>query len=97
MRFATLEINGRPTVVVVSGDMKNYCEVAEVLPGFSGDMVDLIERMPDAPKLGAVTNWQPIAGKRVLAPINAPRKNIITIMPRNSASPVSTHPPIRAK
>jgi 2-keto-4-pentenoate hydratase/2-oxohepta-3-ene-1,7-dioic acid hydratase in catechol pathway len=42
-------------------------------------MVDLIERMPEAPKLGAVKNWQPIAGKRVLAPINAPRKNIFCV------------------
>jgi 2-keto-4-pentenoate hydratase/2-oxohepta-3-ene-1,7-dioic acid hydratase in catechol pathway len=79
MRFATLEINGRPTVVVVSSDMKNYCEVADVLPGFAGDMVDLIARMPAAPNFGAIERWQPIAGKRVLAPINAPRKNIFCV------------------
>ncbi|MDB5774251.1 MAG: hydrolase [Herbaspirillum sp.] len=79
MRFATLEINGRPTVAVVANDLQSYCEVARLLPGFEGDMVDLIARMPSAAQFGQIDGWQPIAGKRVLAPIVSPRKNIFCV------------------
>jgi 2-keto-4-pentenoate hydratase/2-oxohepta-3-ene-1,7-dioic acid hydratase in catechol pathway len=79
MRFATLEINTRPTVAVVADDLQRYCEIKNLLPGFDGDMVDLIARMPVAADIGAVKDWQPIAGKRVLAPIAAPRKNIFCV------------------
>ena len=79
MRFATLDLNGVATVVAVSNDLQNYCEISKVLPGFAGDMVNLIERLPSAKDLGAVTQWQPIAGKRVMAPIPVPRKNIFCV------------------
>jgi 2-keto-4-pentenoate hydratase/2-oxohepta-3-ene-1,7-dioic acid hydratase in catechol pathway len=79
MRFATLELNGRPTVAVIANDLQHYCEVGHVLPGFDGDMVDLIERMPSVSAFGPVDRWQPLAGKRVLAPIVSPRKNIFCV------------------
>jgi 2-keto-4-pentenoate hydratase/2-oxohepta-3-ene-1,7-dioic acid hydratase in catechol pathway len=80
MRFATLEVDGRQTVVVVSEDGQQYCDVSKVVPSFSGDMVDLIAAMPEGVKgIGTVTQWQPLQGKKLLAPIPKPRKNIFCV------------------
>jgi 2-keto-4-pentenoate hydratase/2-oxohepta-3-ene-1,7-dioic acid hydratase in catechol pathway len=80
MRFATLEINGRETVAVISEDERRYCEVQRLVPGFAGDMVDLIAAMPAGVSgLAAVEQWQPLEGARVLAPIPHPRKNIFCV------------------
>ena len=38
MRFATIEIKGRPVVVAVAEDGQQYCEVNRILPDFNGDM-----------------------------------------------------------
>lgn len=80
MRFGTLNINGRATVVIISDDGQQYREVTDLVPGFSGDMVDLIARLPagpaDAQKDGS---WKPVAGNKLLAPIPVPRRNIFCV------------------
>lgn len=80
MRFGTLNIDGRATVVIVSDDGQQYREAADLVPGFNGDMTDFIARMPVPPKdAGKSGAWKAIAGNKVLAPIPAPRKNIFCV------------------
>jgi 2-keto-4-pentenoate hydratase/2-oxohepta-3-ene-1,7-dioic acid hydratase in catechol pathway len=80
MRFATLEASGRRLVAIISDDGKQYCEVSRVVPGFDGDLVDLIARMPDGVDgIGPVDAWQPLDGVTLLAPIPVPRKNIFCV------------------
>jgi 2-keto-4-pentenoate hydratase/2-oxohepta-3-ene-1,7-dioic acid hydratase in catechol pathway len=80
MRFGTLNIDGRATAVIVSDDGQQYREVADLAPGFSGDMTDFIARMPVPPKdAGKAGTWKAIAGNKVLAPIPTPRKNIFCV------------------
>ena len=79
MRFATLEIGGHPRPVVISGDHQNYCEVGDAVVGFDGDMTDLIARFPSpAAAFAKADRWQPLAGRKVLAPI-PPRRNILCV------------------
>jgi 2-keto-4-pentenoate hydratase/2-oxohepta-3-ene-1,7-dioic acid hydratase in catechol pathway len=80
MRFGTLEINGRPTVVVISADGQQYQEAAALAPGFAGDMTDFIARLPSVPKdAGQAGAWKPLAGQRLLAPIPVPRRNVFCV------------------
>jgi 2-keto-4-pentenoate hydratase/2-oxohepta-3-ene-1,7-dioic acid hydratase in catechol pathway len=80
MRFGTLNIDGRATAVIVSDDGQQYREVADLVPGFNGDMTDFIARMPVPPKdAGKAGAWKAIAGNKVLAPIPTPRRNIFCV------------------
>ena len=76
MRFATLELNGRAQLAVVSPDGNEFCAVDSLLPGFSGDLPDLIATAPELP---AVTQWTPLNGHAVLAPIPTPRRNVFCV------------------
>jgi 2-keto-4-pentenoate hydratase/2-oxohepta-3-ene-1,7-dioic acid hydratase in catechol pathway len=78
MRFATLEVEGRPQPVVVSADGEGFCPVAALLPGFTGDLIDLIARMPK-PDLPSVDTWTPLAGHALMAPIPQPRRNVFCV------------------
>lgn len=80
MRFATLNISGRPTPVVISADGAGFCAVERLLPGFQGDMPDLIARVADPEReLPAVPAWTPLTGLPLLAPIPCPRRNIFCV------------------
>jgi 2-keto-4-pentenoate hydratase/2-oxohepta-3-ene-1,7-dioic acid hydratase in catechol pathway len=80
MRFGTLNINGRATVVIVSDDGQKYREASDLVPGFSGDMTDFIARTPVLPKDAAQGGtWKEIAGQKVLAPIPTPRRNVFCV------------------
>jgi 2-keto-4-pentenoate hydratase/2-oxohepta-3-ene-1,7-dioic acid hydratase in catechol pathway len=80
MRFGTIQIGGRATVVMVSADGRKYREASDLIPGFTGDMSDFIARMPAVPKDAAQTGaWKDIEGNKVLAPIPVPRKNIFCV------------------
>jgi 2-keto-4-pentenoate hydratase/2-oxohepta-3-ene-1,7-dioic acid hydratase in catechol pathway len=80
MRFATADINGAPKVIIVSSDSKRYWDIQEFLPGFKGDMVDLITAVPD-PKAGikVTAEGRPMTGVRLLAPIISPRRNVFLV------------------
>jgi 2-keto-4-pentenoate hydratase/2-oxohepta-3-ene-1,7-dioic acid hydratase in catechol pathway len=78
MRFGTLDIDGRATVVAISDDGQQYLEASELLSGFVGDMTDFIARQPTAPQHPGSGVWKPLAG-RLLAPIPLPRRNIFCI------------------
>lgn len=80
MRFGSLNINGRATVVVVSDDGQQFREAKDLLPGFDGDMTDFIARMPAPPtNAGQSGAWQAISGHPLLAPIPVPRRNIFCV------------------
>jgi 2-keto-4-pentenoate hydratase/2-oxohepta-3-ene-1,7-dioic acid hydratase in catechol pathway len=80
MRFATLEIDGRGQPVAVSSDGAGFIPVAGLVPGFSGDLTDLIAQVP-APgrKFGTLSGWQTLAANKLLAPIPWPRRNIFCV------------------
>ena len=80
MRFATIEIDGHQSVVAVNQDGSQYCEVTHLVPGFAGDMVNFIEGTLTAiPSDVSQNAWQPMAGRRLLAPIPLPRRNIFCV------------------
>jgi 2-keto-4-pentenoate hydratase/2-oxohepta-3-ene-1,7-dioic acid hydratase in catechol pathway len=80
MRVATVDFGGTPRVVVVSEDGGGYWDVAAMLPGFKGDMVDLVATVADpAARLKPKGAAQPLAGLRLMAPIGAPRRNIFLV------------------
>lgn len=80
MRFTTLELDGRAQPVVVSPDGGGFVPVAALLPGFSGDLTDLIAQVAaPAQRFGAISGWQPMAGHRLMAPIPWPRRNVFCV------------------
>jgi 2-keto-4-pentenoate hydratase/2-oxohepta-3-ene-1,7-dioic acid hydratase in catechol pathway len=78
MRFATIEFEGWQQPVVVSADGEGFCPVATLLPGFTGDLIDLIARMPK-PDLPPVDAWTPLAPHALMAPIPQPRRNLFCV------------------
>ncbi|MGI4944114.1 MAG: fumarylacetoacetate hydrolase family protein, partial [Janthinobacterium lividum] len=76
MRFATLHVGDRAQPVVISPDGAGFCPVSTLVPGFSGDLVDLIAA---APALPAVTQWTALDGHALLAPIPTPRRNVFCV------------------
>jgi 2-keto-4-pentenoate hydratase/2-oxohepta-3-ene-1,7-dioic acid hydratase in catechol pathway len=80
VRFAALEIDGKSVPVVVSPDGSGYAKVSDwVGGGFAGDLADLIAKFPDPRGLPAAPAvWQPLAGKRLLAPV-VPRRNVFCV------------------
>jgi 2-keto-4-pentenoate hydratase/2-oxohepta-3-ene-1,7-dioic acid hydratase in catechol pathway len=80
MRFATLDFEGRQKPVVISDDGSSFCPVDTLVPGFDGDMVDLIARIPSpAQAFGRVEAWRKLAGHSLLAPIASPRRNLFCV------------------
>ncbi len=80
MRFATVEIAGRAQPGVVSPDGQGFVPASGLVPGFAGDLVDLIAQVPSPVQaLGGITAWQSLAGHRLLAPIPSPRRNIFCV------------------
>jgi 2-keto-4-pentenoate hydratase/2-oxohepta-3-ene-1,7-dioic acid hydratase in catechol pathway len=79
MRVATLELQGRPQVVLLGDDHKTYRAVKDVAPGFAGDMVDFISRFPDPSRLSKAGDARPLNGQRLLAPITSPRRNLFCV------------------
>ena len=80
MRFATLEIDTGQIVAVINDDLTHFCDVAQLLPGFDGDMVDFIARMPSVSGVTVPAGaWRELAQAKVLAPIPLPRRNIFCV------------------
>lgn len=80
MRFATLEINGSRIVAAVNRDLSRYWPIDQFLPGFNGDMVDLIRAVPrPAEQLSIVGDGTSMEGARVLAPLSTPRRNLFMV------------------
>jgi len=82
MRLASLKTTqGQPTVALVDLDKESYWPVADLLPGFTGDMTDLIRQLTEqGAQLGAPSGpGLPLSQTRPLAPITKPRRNIFCV------------------
>jgi len=80
MRFATVECKGHAQPAVISPDGNSFVPVAALLPGFEGDLTDLIAQVSaPAQRFGTISGWQPLAGHKLLAPIPWPRRNVFCV------------------
>jgi 2-keto-4-pentenoate hydratase/2-oxohepta-3-ene-1,7-dioic acid hydratase in catechol pathway len=80
MRIATIEVQDASRVVIVDEAGEHYWDVADLLPGFTGDMLDLIKAMPEpAQQLQPVGQGQPLAGVRLKAPLNRLDRNLFLV------------------
>ena len=80
MKFANLKIDSAAVVCLVDTDAGTYWPVTDLVPGFSGDMVQLVQEYPNLKsKLAAKGEGKPMNGATVLAPITQPRRNIFCV------------------
>ena len=80
MRFATLELDGRAQPVLVSPDGTSFVPATTLLPGFSGDLTDLIAQVAvPAQRFGTISGWRQRAEHKLLAPIPWPRRNVFCV------------------
>jgi 2-keto-4-pentenoate hydratase/2-oxohepta-3-ene-1,7-dioic acid hydratase in catechol pathway len=80
MRIATIEVQDASRVVIVDEAGEHYWDVADLLPGFTGDMLDLIKAMPEpAQQLQPVGPGQPLAGVRLKAPLSRLDRNLFLV------------------
>lgn len=80
MKFANLQLDSSPVICLVDTEADRYWPVAELIPGFSGDMVQLVQDYPSIKgKLASKGEGKPLAGVTVLAPITHPRRNIFCV------------------
>lgn len=80
MRLATAEADGKQHVLVVTVEGDRCWDAAQVLPGFHGDMVDLIKAYPNPAQLPQPRGeGVSIHEYRLLAPIPSPRRNIFCV------------------
>jgi 2-keto-4-pentenoate hydratase/2-oxohepta-3-ene-1,7-dioic acid hydratase in catechol pathway len=75
-----MDIQGREQPAIISANGKAYCPVSAVLPGFTGDLTDLIGTVPlPSAVFGEIRDWSTLNGEKVLAPLPAPRRNIFCV------------------
>jgi 2-keto-4-pentenoate hydratase/2-oxohepta-3-ene-1,7-dioic acid hydratase in catechol pathway len=80
MRIATIEINSESHVVIIDSAGENYWDIADVLPGFKGDMLDLIKAEPDPSiRLKPSGPGRPLAGFRLKAPLGRTDRNLFLV------------------
>jgi 2-keto-4-pentenoate hydratase/2-oxohepta-3-ene-1,7-dioic acid hydratase in catechol pathway len=80
MKFANLSLNGTSTIALVDPQAGQFWPVAELAPGFAGDMVQLVQQFDQIKaKLKPAGAGKPLAGVKVLAPIDQPRRNIFCV------------------
>ena len=80
MKFANLQFNNAAFIALVDTDSGRFWPVADLVPGFSGDMIQLVhdfDRIKS--RLDAKGEGQPLAQAKVLAPIAQPRRNIFCV------------------
>jgi len=78
MRLASLEsTQGQPIVALVDLDNESDWPVTDLLPGFTGDMIDLIRQLTEQDtQLGTPSGPDlPLSQTRPLAPISKPRRD----------------------
>jgi 2-keto-4-pentenoate hydratase/2-oxohepta-3-ene-1,7-dioic acid hydratase in catechol pathway len=80
MRIATIEVDAKPCVVIVDSAGENYWNIEDILPGFKGDMLDLIRAVPKpASQLKPAGPGRPLAGHRLMAPIARTERNLFLV------------------
>ncbi len=80
MKFANLKINEKKVIVLVDSASERYWPVADMVPGFTGDMVQLVQDF-DAIKarLQQQGEGTPLSTTTLLAPVDQPRRNIFCV------------------
>jgi 2-keto-4-pentenoate hydratase/2-oxohepta-3-ene-1,7-dioic acid hydratase in catechol pathway len=80
MKFATLQVSAQQFVALVDTDIQRYWPVQDLIPGFSGDAVDLVSQFESLRgNLRPVGDGKALAEATILAPILNPRRNIFCI------------------
>jgi 2-keto-4-pentenoate hydratase/2-oxohepta-3-ene-1,7-dioic acid hydratase in catechol pathway len=80
MRIATIEVDAKPRVVIVDDAGESYWNIEDVLPGFEGDMLDLVKTVSaPASTLKTAGAGQPLAGRRLLAPMQRTVRNLFLV------------------
>lgn len=80
MKFATLQVADQQFVALVDADTQRYWAVQDLIPGFSGDAVDLVSQFESLrAQLKPVGAGKALADATMLAPILNPRRNIFCI------------------
>lgn len=80
MRIATIEVDAKTRVVIVDDAGENYWNIEDMVPGFEGDMLDLVKEVPaPATTLKTVGAGQPMAGCRLLAPMLRTNRNLFLV------------------
>jgi len=80
MKFASVSIADRAVPVLVDTQAERFWPIAELAPGFGGDLVDLISGFADLKnQLVAKGEGEPLAGAKLLAPVAHPRRNIFCV------------------
>ena len=80
MKFANLSFDGRQAIALVDHQAGRFWPVSDLVPGFAGDLVDLIAdhaRLAGALKPSGA--GRQLADARLLAPIDRPRRNIMCV------------------
>ena len=80
MRIATIEVQSSSRVVIVDDAGERYWDVADLVPGFTGDMLDLIKAAPE-PASQLVPNGpgRPLAEVRLKAPLSRTDRNLFLV------------------
>jgi len=80
MKFATLLIDGQRRPALIDAAARRYWPIAELVPDFSGDLVDLIDGFEQLrARLRPTSAGHALEGVRVAAPIDRPRRNIFCV------------------
>jgi 2-keto-4-pentenoate hydratase/2-oxohepta-3-ene-1,7-dioic acid hydratase in catechol pathway len=80
MRFATLEVSKKEFVALVIPEVQRYWPIQELVPDFSGDMVELVQRYRQIrEQLKPVGEGYLLSQLSLLAPIGQPPRNIFCI------------------
>ncbi|OZI19908.1 hydrolase [Bordetella genomosp. 9] len=80
MKFAQLSLQGQRTIAVVDTDKGQFWPVSELVPGFAGDMVQLVQQYEQLKsKLVPTGAGKSLDQAKVLAPIDQPRRNIFCV------------------
>jgi 2-keto-4-pentenoate hydratase/2-oxohepta-3-ene-1,7-dioic acid hydratase in catechol pathway len=80
MKFATLQVLDERVFAIVDAGAQRYWPVADCLPGFSGDPIDLIRGYDQLrSQLKTAGDGKPLAEAQVLAPLSNPPRNIFCI------------------
>lgn len=80
MKFANLSLDGKRAIALVDSESGRFWAVSDLVPGFAGDLVDLIaDHARLAGALKPSGPGKPLSGALLLAPIDRPRRNIMCV------------------
>lgn len=80
MKFASILLDGQACPSLVDTQSQRYWPITALVPGFAGDLVDMIAAFDDLKaQLVPSGEGHALAGAKLLAPIARPRRNIFCV------------------